>query len=377
MSQRSSLPSPPHARFFSRFYLFPEPQEQLTYLVLLTAPLLLVVLTIASARWGRDASSRLVMVAATTGQVLLLVLLLACVPAQIDIYGYFSVGAVVTAVAAGLAAAAVVVAGPQFRPDNPLVRALQARGRLTRAAAATCATIASLLVTTGLYTDSTISAATPSTIFHLPFTSEEYAAVLNGATPLVDFIPQYNFTLPYLFAPLFQLVGGVTTASFTVVMTLFSLAAMLAVYVALRWTSQNPIGALFLFLAFVAISLCPVLIDAHRLENIASYYALMPMRYGLPLLMAPAVVAAATGSRRASVLLAVLAAFTLVNNLDFGLPAFGAVLVSFWCQARLRGRLPWREISYLLTSTLVAVSSIAVLARARTGSWPDFGRMLY
>ncbi len=104
----------------------------------------------------------------------------------------------------------------------------------------------------------------------------------------------------------------------------------------------------------------------------------MPMRYGLPLLMVPLVPWVATTSKQApSILLAVLATTTLLNNLDFGIPAFGAVVVSLWCGARMRGSFPWKELRHLAIALAAGVALVALIARTREGAWPAFTDMLY
>ncbi len=260
------------------FRFFPEPQEQRAYLVLLTAPLVLAFGTLLLQRALREHptwSPRL-LPAAVAGQVFLLLLVIPSGVAQIHIAAYFSrISVALALIAAVLCATAVV--DPKFAAWlQAVTRAVRRRGRFTRAWTATVAGLATLAVTVGLYNEQNIGLAPAATWYHLNFTMEEYAAVLNGATPLVDFTPQYNFVLPYVLGPAFDGLGGVTTGTFTTVMTVFSWAALMSVYLAFRMSHDAPFVVLIGYLAFLAIISIP------RLSSVVNSTTLRPITRSCP-----------------------------------------------------------------------------------------------
>ena len=336
-----------------RTYLLPEPGEQHAYLLLLLEPLLLSAGLIALHRAGCLMRSRwakvLLLSAAAAGQALVLLLIAISLHRQQDLYPYFRNWQLVVAAAAALmVAAAVAVPGPVSVLHRLVLHHLT--GRLLRQASADRGRrrvparflwfAAALLVTaaflaTTIYTDGNIALAPFNTSYHAAFTSEEFSAVLGGLTPLVDFTPQYTSLLPYLGAPLFA-VTGVTIGAFTALMALFSAIGLMSVFIALVRVTGRSSRAALLYLPFLAMTFYPVVGDGAQVHTFGAYYAVLPLRYAFPLLLTSMVVAYSLSIHRwrSALLLGAVAGAGLVNNVDFGIAALGAVLVSVFVLRR-------------------------------------------
>jgi hypothetical protein len=373
----------PHSdlTFFARntSALDPEPREQLAYLVLLSAPIVLVVLTVLLTRLRPSiACSRWVVRAAVAGEVMVMLLVLASIAAQLRIGRYFTVPALGLGMVIGILTLAVVVASPGRLRQVRLPRVVSARSRRASRIALGVAAVLALCVCSGLYTIHNLRFAPEEASFHIPFSSEEFSSVLNGATPLVDFTPQYSFVLPYVLEPVFDLQGGLTVTTFSVTMVAFSWLGLLAVYGAFRVATGRPLQALLTFAAFVGLALYPTSVDHGLTMSSASYYADLPLRYGLPFALTLLLVKTVPSlDPRLVFCLGLGAGATVMNNLDFGLPALGATVIALWCAARTRGRLPLRELTLLMLGLGVVVLGVVAVALARSGSVPDFEQMLY
>ena len=369
----------PSLQFFPRYYIYlrPEPSEQAVFLSALTFPL-----TLAIATWLlRGPATRpfptgtFVRLLAVIGQALVALIVVLCIYKQFLIHDYSSV-MTASALAAGCLTAMLFAAPSQFRGWQP-----RAVGPAAAWAAAGACIAATIVVAVGsVYTDATVGTASPETWGHLPYTSEEFAAVLNGATPLVDFTSQYTNVLPLLLEPVFAALGGVTTGTFTSVMGVLSCGALLCVYVCLRMVAgpTHPLRSATLYAAFLLATAYPTYKHAGRLHDVLTYPALMPMRYGLPLLLAPLMAwAGIQPSWRRDTTVAALSAMALVNNLDFGLPAFGAA----WLASAVRGRLctpqTWRAIWLHPAMAIVAFSTYGALALMRSQHLPDLAALVY
>jgi len=323
--------------------LSPEPGEQRAYIVLLLAPLLLSAGLIATFHKGgrllRSSGTKYwVLPAAVAGQVLVLSLIVVSLRRQQALYPYFHVWQLaISAVATVLVAVAVAVPRAlAFLHRRPCRRSWPATtGSSRRSAPLKSIWFAVALLTTfaflstTIYTDGNIALAPMVTWWHVPFTSEEFSAVLDGLTPLVDFTPQYTVLLPYLAAPVFT-VTGLTIGSFTTVMALISATGLLSVFVALvRVTGRGSLAAL-LYLPFLALTFYPTARGGAQVQTMGAYYAVLPLRYAFPLLLTSLIVAYAVSAHRwrSALLLGGVAGAGLVNNVDFGIAALGAVLVS-------------------------------------------------
>ena len=75
----------------------------------------------------------------------------------------------------------------------------------------------SIFALTGLFRDSDSQRWPDFFGYNIPFVMGEFAAALNGRTPLVDFFSQYQNFLPLLLTPYFK-VAGVSVSTFSALM---------------------------------------------------------------------------------------------------------------------------------------------------------------
>ncbi len=241
-----------------------------------------------------------------------------------------------------------------------------------------CACLVSQL-SSAVFTDGNLLAASKIVVYHLPFTHEEFAAVLNGRFPLVDFFPQYQNFLSLLMAPFFA-HGAFTVTRFSVGMVVLSGLGFLAVFATLRIFIGNAWLALCGFLPFVAASLFAGASPGAQREHVYTYYAVGPLRYVGPWLLVAgtaAMLKRPSRSRQAAVALG--AAFCLWNNLDFGLPA----CVASWAAVVMSNpAVDWRRPSWLFKHTarfagaaLLIAALYSIAAISVTGSWPQWSAL--
>lgn len=385
--------------------LRPEPGEQHVYLVLLLAPLLLSAGLIDTVLRGERlmrsrGTNYWLLPAAAAGQALALSLIAISVHRQQDLYPYFhdwqlvvaavSAAAVFAAVTAPRTLAVVPrtlgvlsrVTGRHWRPASSERGRRRVVARSLWFAIALVATLAFL--TTTVYADGNIALAPTATWAHLPFTFDEFSAVLDGRTPLVDFTPQYTSLLPYLAAPVFA-VTGLTIGAFTTTMALFSAVGLMSVFVALvRVVGRASVGAL-LYLPFLAMTFYPAVREGAQVHTIGAYYAMLPLRYAFPLLLTALVVAYALSANRwrSALPLGAVAGAGLINNAEFGIAALGAVVVSVFVAEATRGGAARRRQTLVaaelrvLAGVALAVVVFSLGTLMRSGSLPDFRELVY
>lgn len=358
----------------------PEPLEQLRYITAISlAPLLFVALHAGvsrhMARVGAllpDRSVNLVVAAALFIQMFLCgTALLNWSTVEVDDYRCFDARDMATAGVAVVAALGLLVAAARARP-RPLHP-----GRLPAAAAAA---MSLWQLSSTLQTDSSVYRAPAVTAYHLPFTLGEFAAVANGRVPLVDFSAQYENLTALSLSPVFKVLG-LGVGPFTSTMALLSLLSLLSVFAVIRActpSGRDAIGPWLSLALFV-----PYLLVATRLERVTaaarasvfSYYAVGPLRYVGPFVLAAATAALVRDrSRGAHGAVALLAGCVALNNLDFGIPAFVASWVALtvgsesWPRRPLRSAL--RELAPLALGLAAVLAAYCLWARLATGSWP-------
>lgn len=252
---------------------------------------------------------------------------------------------------------------------RPLVEALAHAARDTRARRLASATIAVLLalvwLTAAFNTERSIALAEASEL--IPWDLSETFAVLDGRTPLVDFHSQYAQLLPYLFAGATRLVGT-TVEGWTTTMIACSAAALLAVYAVLRRVAGSALLALALFVPFLAGS---AFLIRGRLSPL-EVFSVWPMRYGPPYALAWLTARQLDGARpRRRPLLLAAAGLVAVNNLEFGLPAFGGTLAALVCADPPRTRAAARRLLRDAgAGLLAAVALVCAVSLAHGGALP-------
>jgi hypothetical protein len=381
----SALLRPAHAYFWMTDRgVRPEPVEQARFLIALSVPLALAALTAAGARLRLRARPQTTAMLVVAAQVIGIAFAVACLLRQHSVFGplypegypgasveNFRLPALFAAVA-GAALLVVAVRSARVRDAwdrwSPDTRA--------RRAVATCIAVAATAVWLlhAAYTEGTIGQAFPEVIFNIQFTLDETFAVLNGLTPLVDFVTQYGALWPYPYAAGMSVLGTSIGVWVTLVLCTTGLG-MLATFGILRRAAGSSIGGLLLFLPVLASSFLTLEGTSVERSTYGDYYGTFPLRYAGPALLAWLVARQLSGERpRRTWPLFFAAGLVALNNVDAGLPALGATAAAvLWAEternwASLRRRT--LEVAGGLASALVVVS---ILTLARTGQLPDVG----
>jgi hypothetical protein len=354
----------------------PEPEEQALYVVCLVVP--------AVAAWALAAlGSRLsppvrpTRIVAVAVQLALAVGVVATWAYQDrSVHRYFEPirWALGLAVVLGLAwLLARFRGGAVAGPRSPLVPAL--------AAAAVAAAYTAARLSGAVYDDASIQAAPINVSYHVSFTLDEFAAVLNGRTAWVDYFPQYATVLPYLLAPAFR-VSGLDVRTFTLGMAALSFVGLAMQHDVFRRVTGSPWAAVALYLPFAALAFFPT--EVYRTigsANSFNYYAHAPLRYLGPWLVGWLVAwhQSRPGGRRLLVLFAA-AGLAAVNNLDFGVPALGAALLAVLLGGP-GGIVPraadaLRVLAAAALGVALAIGALVAVSWVRSGAIVDLGRMV-
>ncbi len=228
-----------------------------------------------------------------------------------------------------------------------------------------------------IFTDDNIEAASGTISYHLPFTIGEFAAVVNGRVPLVDFQSQYENLLGHLLRPFFA-VAGVSVTTFTLAMSTLSLVGFLMLYQVLSRVAASPWLGLLLYLPCVPISLADDATTKNNPSNAFSYYAIGPIRYFGVFLMAYLTLHYLTKPRfKRLTMVSFIAGLVVLNNLDFGIGAAAGLLVCvtmFPPSSSAPGRLRKSLLASAVFggSAALAFVAFAVIARVACGVWPNF-----
>jgi hypothetical protein len=363
----------------------PEAGEQAAYLLALVAAAALPLAIVALRdRVQRRAGVRVPALAVPLARVALVGLALVCVVAQYRMrYGpqegsvtarYFTPA---TWIAAGAIAAALALALRSEPARLRIARLLRERRATSALAAAVAIAVTAAVLLASVDTDATI-AAHEGVRTIVSYVMEEAFAVRNGLSPFVDFQPAYASLWPYVEAlPL--AVFGRTLLVFTLTLYALDVAALVAVYGVLRRVTRSALGALGLYLPFLATTL--FLMEGTTLRNAyssGSYYPMFPLRYAGPYLLAWLTVAT-LGTRRRWARPALFAAAGLVvlNNSNFGLPALGGTIAALLCASELPPRRAHllalaRDVALGLAA---AVAAVCALTLAHSGSLPDLTQL--
>jgi hypothetical protein len=357
----------------------PEPTEQARFLIALSAPLLLSALTVALVRRPSAAPVRPAL-AARAAELLAVLIVAACFVAQrsqAPQTGGYETTPVVYFTPPSIGVAVAVAAALALMVRSARVRAgaarwlAETRPRRVAAALAAVAAVAVALLP-AINTDSSIAQVFEPVSFHMQFTYDETMAVLNGRSPLGDFVAQYGALWPYALAAGMSVLGS-GLAAFTGMLAALTGLALLAQYDILRRLTRSSIAALLLFLPLLATNGFRLHGPAVNRFSLINYSGVMPLRYAGPFLLAWLVVRHLDGARpRRAWALFLAAGLVVLNNTDFGLPALGATIAALAWTRR------WPDAPGLRRTLLEAAGGLAAalalvtaLLLARTGSPPD------
>ncbi len=356
------------------FALHPKPTEQARYLIALAAPLMLAVATLIlaqrSLRLPPRTTGALVIVSQCAGAAFIIV----CVWEQRTIQTYFTAE---TLLAAGALAAGALCALKSDRVRGAVTGALSSRRAAVSAVGVAAAVLATVIwVLAGLNFSDTIGNAGGATIYNLKWPLDETFAVLDGRTPLVNFVPQYGALWPSVTA-LSMSVFGATFTTFSVTMCAITALSLIAIFALLWRVCGNAIGALALYLPFLATSLFFFAPPGVNRWGPITLYALFPVRCGGPYLLAWLTARHIDGAApRRRWLLFGAAGLVALNNTDFGIPAFGATLAALlWLASPLRPRTAARLLGEALVGLLGAYTLASIVTLVRTGSPVHIGEL--
>ena len=213
----------------------------------------------------------------------------------------------------------------------------------------------------------------------IPTHAEDYLAVVNGRTPLVDYIAQYASLLPLLVAPALSALDSSLTA-FTVLMTVLSGVALLAIFGVFNLVTGRPWVALGLYVAFVALSLVPWHVQGSVREFDGNYFALFPDRIFGPFVLAYACALFLRGRRVPMWSLFLLGGLALINNAEFGVGALVALVVALALGSErsepLRER-AGRMLGQGAIGIALAVAIVCAVTLIRAGALPDPALLTY
>lgn len=370
----------PRAHVFAawRPLIQPEPREEVRSILALATPFVLVavVLAFGTRQRGRRSLDPLIVAAQAVAAGLLVWAVLEQPRASGFFLDYFqpyllSAPNLIAGVVIGLL---LTVATLRWRARLPTV-AGPTLGWLrdhSVLAVAIALLVTVLFLLPAIVTDASVGKMGPLASDHIPVQAEDYFAVVNGRTPLVDYIAQYVNLLPLALAPILAAFDSSITA-FSVAMCVLSGLALLAVFGTFSETTRSRWWALALYVPFLGLALFPWHdVGAFR-NNDATYYGVLPGRYLGPLVLAWLCV---RSIRRPVPVWALffVAGLVLLNNAEFGsagLLALVAGIAAGWDRSvPLRERIG-RLASEGALGLLGAAVLVCVVILIRTGELPD------
>ena len=378
-------PSGQHILPGDEFSFMPEPTEHARYVIALLGPLLISGAVLLIPRTRLRLPTDTVAAAVKAVQVLLMLVLAATFVIQdttifeLPYYPERQHVVYFTPTTLTVAAAFALLLAAGLRRDRYVARAAgwlsETRWRRPLALA-----IAVLLLAiwelTAFNTEWTIGAANDATSVNFSYWLDETFSVLNGQPPLVGVNAQYGQLFPYLIAGAMKLTAA-SLGVYASVMIGGASGAMLAIFALLRRVASSSIGALALFLPFVATSFFMERGPLDDRYSPANLFSLFPVRYGGPYVLAWLLARHLDGARpRHRSLLFLLAGLIAINNVEFGIPCFGAVLALFlWTSPRLTRGTVARLARDAGAGLVAAIAAVSALTLVVAGSLPRFSML--
>ncbi len=224
-----------------------------------------------------------------------------------------------------------------------------------------------------VFRNQNLGAASLSVTYHLRFTFDDFAAVVNGRTPLVNYAEQYASLLPFLVWPVLHF-GGTQVGTFTVTMCFLTFLSLLAVERVFVLVTHSERLALVLYVPFLATSLFFIVRIGSELFGWGSYYAVFPMRYVGPYVLLWLCARHLRGMRPRSVIVVfAFAGLVALNNIEFGAPACLAAVATVAVGAEPMPGRSKRLVKDLAIGFACALAAVATLTLLRAGELPNLG----
>jgi hypothetical protein len=245
-------------------------------------------------------------------------------------------------------------------------------------ALALAAAVTAVFILPAVVTDGTVGQSGPLASGHIPTQGEDYFAVLNGRTPLVDYISQYVNLLPFAVEPILGAFNDSITA-FSITMCVLSGLGMLAIFGMFGEVTRRPWSALVLYVPWVALSLFPWHDTGAIREFNGNYYGVLPGRYFGPFILAW-LIARSTRAAIPRWALFAFAGLVALNNWEFGFAALLAAIVA-QLAALDRSKPVWPAVRSLAVQALAGVAGalalVCVIALVRAGELPEPSLLTY
>jgi hypothetical protein len=223
------------------------------------------------------------------------------------------------------------------------------------------------------FREQNLTAASLSVTYHLRFTLDDFVAVANGRTPLVNYVEQYASLLPFAVWPAMRL-AGVQVGTFSGTMCFFSLVGLLAVERVFALVTRSERLALALYVPFVATSLFFIIREGGQLFSWASYYAVFPMRYVGPYVLLWLFTRHLRGLRPGNlVVVFAFAGLVVLNNVEFGLSAWAGLFVATLLDSKFKADQVRGVVKDAALGSIGALVAVAVLTLVLTGELPKLG----
>ncbi|HET6447894.1 MAG TPA: hypothetical protein VFG31_02200 [Conexibacter sp.] len=230
-----------------------------------------------------------------------------------------------------------------------------------------------LWLLTAINTERSFNASNFGVRTNASFWLDEAYAVLDQRAPLVDFHAQYGQLWPYVSAGAMAIFGA-SLETYVAVMVTASALCLLAIFSVFRRLVHSSLLALALFGPFVATGFFMEIGPLGNRYGPSNLFSMFPMRYGGPYVLAWLLVRHLDRLRpRRAVVLFLAAGLVVLNNPDFGMPAFAATLIALaWTDPR-----PWwprvgRLVLAAAAGMLGALVLVSLLTLAVAGSLPHF-----
>jgi hypothetical protein len=289
---------------------------------------------------------------------------------------YFTIPTLVVGLALAAGAVFMIKSTRAWMRVGALLKS--SRPSLSISALALAVVMTALWMLAAVNLDSTIGNADPATRSTVTGMLDEVFAVLDGRSPLVNYIPTYASLWPYLIA-FAMTVFGTTFGVFSIAMCTVSGLSLLAIFDVLRRASRSAIAALMLYLPFLATSLFAMHGGLVNRYGPSTLYSIFPFRYAGPYFLVWLLARHLSGAApRHRWVVLTFAGLVVMNNVEFGLPALFATLAAmFAVDVPKHANDALRLLRDILAALLASYALVSTLTLIRAGSFPNLSQLFF